>query len=151
MDLAENFNKFWTILVNCFFRLLYHQFSFMYDWIAAIVSGGKWIEWVMESRNFIIGEPILEIGFGPGHLQQYYLQNRNQIFGLDESSFMCRLAKKRLQRKELNTQNSGLCRGIAQQLPYADHSFSTVVMTFPTQYALDEETIGECWRVLRSE
>lgn len=148
MVLTDMIVRIWAGLINGFFQLLYHQFSFMYDWVAALVSGGKWKRWVIESRQFIRGEPILEIGFGPGHLQQYFLSRGKQIFGLDESRFMCRSAKKRLQKSNPNRRQSGLCRGIAQALPFANNSFSTIVMTFPAHYALDEKTIEESQRVL---
>jgi len=151
MNFTDLFMNFWGGLIRWFFQLLYHQFSFAYDWVAAWVSGGKWKEWVYESGKFFNDEPILEIGFGPGHLQKEYLLKGKHIFGLDESRFMCHLARKRLEKLNLAGKQSSLCRGIAQYLPFAGDSFSTILMTFPTQYALDERTIGECWRVLRSQ
>ncbi len=145
------FVKIWNRLINWGFQFLYHQFAFMYDWVAALVSGGRWKEWVLTSSQYINDEPILEIGFGTGHLQQQFLLKGKKIIGLDESRFMCSLVTKRLKKMNKTGAPAGLCRGIAQSLPFANNSFSTIVMTFPTQYALDERTIRECWRVLRSQ
>ena len=41
-------------------------------------------------------------------------------------------------------------RGVAQHLPYADESFSSIISTFPTEYIFDSETLSEIKRCLRS-
>src|SRR5512138_2530133 len=93
-------------LLRFFFRLLYHQFAFTYDLVAATVSFNRWKDWVMSVIPFIEGDRILEIGHGPGHLQRVLLtlrhgsgQDRNLIVvGIDESAQMSRLAKRNLTR-----------------------------------------------------
>ncbi len=52
------------------FHLLYHEFAFLYDSVAAIVSLGLWGEWVSTIIPFLDEKPILEIGFGTGILQK---------------------------------------------------------------------------------
>lgn len=141
--------KIWNRLLPWLFHLLYHQFAFAYDWVAALVSGGKWKDYVLESAQFISDDPILELGFGPGYLQEFFISQGKQIFGVDESRFMNQRTRKRLLKSGFTIHQLGLCRGIAQNLPFRCESFSTIVATFPTPYALDIRTIEECWRVLQ--
>jgi SAM-dependent methyltransferase len=42
------------------------------------------------------------------------------------------------------------CRARAQSLPFTDAYFDSVVSTFPSDYILENETIRELYRVLRS-
>ena len=130
-----------------FFKLLYHQFAWTYDWVASIVSLGDWQNWVQSVLPYLIGPRTLEIGFGPGHLQAKLLQKGISVFGLDESPQMTRIAFRRINRLG-KCQN--LVRGIAQTLPYADESFHQVVMTFPADFILDQLTYREIHRVLVS-
>jgi len=124
------------------FRLLYHPFAFTYDLVAATVSFGRWKNWILEVLPFIEGTRILEIGHGPGHLQRILLSRGLTAVGLDESAQMGRLAKR-------NTDDSArLTRGLAQQLPFSDSTFDTVVSTFPSEYIFDPVTLTEANRVL---
>ena len=141
--------KIWNRLLPWLFHLLYHQFAFAYDWVAALVSGGMWKDYVLESAQFISDDPILELGFGPGYLQEFFISQGKQIVGVDESRFMNQRTRKRLLKSGFTIHQLGLCRGIAQNLPFRSESFSTIVATFPTPYALDIRTIEECWRVLQ--
>ncbi|MCX7975913.1 MAG: class I SAM-dependent methyltransferase [Bellilinea sp.] len=149
MGLTRKFSQILFRLLVWFFHLLYHQLAFLYDWVANIVSNGKWKHWIYESTNFVEEQPILELGFGPGHLQKYLLEKGMSVFGLDESRYMSRLAMQRLRRSTQVGIKMGLCRGIAQNLPFKNETFSTIVATFPTTYIMDSATIQECWRVLR--
>ena len=146
-------------LLRFFFRLLYHQFAFTYDLVAATVSLGRWKDWVLSVVPFIEGNRVLEIGHGPGHLQRVLLSRGLFSIGLDESPQMGRLAKHNLKRFLQNTvranpeANSGyaqirLTRGIAQHLPFPNESFDTLVATFPSEYIFDPKTLAEAQRVL---
>ena len=145
-------------ILRFFFRLLYHQFAFTYDLVAATVSLGRWKAWVLSVLPFIQGTRILEIGHGPGHLQHALLDRNLLAFGIDESSQMGRLAKSKLARslrtriKGSNHQNvytqANLTRGISQYLPFASESFDTLVSTFPSEYIFDSRTLAETQRVL---
>jgi ubiquinone/menaquinone biosynthesis C-methylase UbiE len=143
-----------------FFRLLYHQFAFAYDLVAATVSFNRWKDWVMSVIPFIEGKRILEIGHGPGHLQRVLLSRNLVAIGIDESAQMGRLAKRNLARAFARSQSSkpanqllaytqiNLTRGIAQQLPFPDEAFDTVVATFPAEYITDPDTLSEVKRCL---
>lgn len=130
------------IFLRFFFRLLYHPFAFTYDLIAATVSFGRWKDWILEVLPFIEGTRILELGHGPGHLQRVLLSRKLIAVGLDESPQMGRLAKRKTRG------SARLTRGLAQQLPFPDSAFDTVVSTFPSEYIFDPVTLTEAHRVL---
>jgi ubiquinone/menaquinone biosynthesis C-methylase UbiE len=152
-------------LLRFFFRLLYHQFAFTYDLVAASVSFNRWKSWVMSVIPFIEGTRILEVGHGPGHLQRI-LRGRNLIaVGIDESAQMGHLAKRNLRRgivsnlatpslspNSLPPRNAytqiNLTRGLAQALPFPEEAFDTIVATFPTEYITDPATLAEVKRCL---
>ena len=146
-------------LLRFFFRLLYHQFAFTYDLVAATVSMGRWKDWVLSVLPFIEGNRILEIGHGPGHLQRALLDHNMLAFGIDESPQMGRLAKHNLMRffrsKAAGPRSPvsdytqiNLTRGISQHLPFPPESFDTLVATFPAEYIFDPRTLVEAQRVL---
>lgn len=149
-------------LLRFFFRLLYHQFAFAYDLVAATVSMGRWKDWVLSVVPFIEGERVLEIGHGPGHLQRFLLSRNLSAIGLDASPQMGRLARHNLTRffsPKINNSASSpqdsayaqisLTRGIAQRLPFPNESFDTLVATFPAEYIFDPQTLAEAQRVLK--
>jgi ubiquinone/menaquinone biosynthesis C-methylase UbiE len=149
-------------ILRVFFRLLYHQFAFTYDLVAATVSFNRWKDWVMSVIPFIEGKRVLEIGHGPGHLQRILLSRNLVTVGIDESAQMGHLAKRNLTRfsdsgtnnlSKVNDQHLAyaqinLTRGIAQQLPFPKESFDTIVATFPTEYITDPYTLAEVKRCL---
>jgi len=178
-------------ILRLFFHLLYHQFAFTYDLVAAVVSLNRWKDWVLNVIPFIEGVRVLEIGYGPGHLQRSLLtlrhvaprpigqshsqdtalrhgsgQVRNLVaVGIDESAQMGQLAKRNLRRRgffhsQTNSSQqpdsprssaytqASLTRGIAQQLPFPNESFDTIVATFPAKYIFDPATLAEVWRTL---
>ena len=104
----------------------------------------------------IEGNRILEIGHGPGHLQRALLGQKQFVVGIDESAQMGRLARrnptryssKSDPRHEIVYAQINLTRGIAQQLPFSNESFDTVVATFPTEYITDPDTLSEVKRCL---
>ena len=132
-------------LLRPFFYLLYHQFAWTYDFVAACVSLGHWKAWVLGTLPYIKGQSVLEVGHGPGHLQLALNEAGYQVYGLDESRFMSRLASSRLKKKQYPLR---LSRGYAQDLPFAHDSFDSLVSTFPTEYIFDPQTLAEVHRVL---
>ncbi len=134
--------------MTLFFRLLYHPLAWSYDLVAATVSLGRWKGWVKESLSLLAGPRVLELGFGPGHMQTYLEKAGFSPFGLDESRQMVRQARQRLARLG---QNPRLARGVAQRLPFAGESFDSVIATFPTPYITHPETLNEIQRVLAPE
>ena len=145
-------------LLNFFYRHLYHGLAFAYDAVAVLVSFGQWVEWTKATLPFIEGTRLLELGHGPGHLQRLLLdraetvQSRetldSAIFGLDESSQMGRLARRRLVRA--GHAHPNLTRGLGQSLPFPADAFDSIVATFPAEYIFEAQTASEARRVLRN-
>jgi len=129
-------------LMRFFFNLLYHPFAFTYDLVAATVSFGHWKEWGQTVLPFIKGTRILELGHGPGHLQRTLLDLKLDSVAIDESAQMGTLAKRRIGSP------GKLTRALAQQLPFQNKSFDTVVATFPTEYIFNMDTLSEIKRCL---
>ncbi len=133
-------------LLQVFFRLLYHPFAFAYDLVAAIVSFGRWQEWILEVVPFVHGTLTLELGHGPGHLHRFLLRRGLTAVAMDESAPMSRLARRRLSK--LHVAPFHLVRGLAQTLPFRDGAFETVIATFPAEYITDSRTLSEVRRCL---
>jgi ubiquinone/menaquinone biosynthesis C-methylase UbiE len=131
-------------LLRLVYRLLYHQFAWSYDLVAAVVSLGRWQDWVRAVLPRLRGR-VLELGYGPGHLQAAMHAAGLQPAGLDESRAMAHQASRRIRKMGLLPR---LVRGYAQALPYPAGSFDTVVATFPSEYIFDLLTLGEVRRVL---
>jgi ubiquinone/menaquinone biosynthesis C-methylase UbiE len=131
-------------LLRPFYYLLYHQFAWSYDFIAALVSLGRWQNWVNSTIPFLEGH-ILEIGYGPGHMQQILTEKNFSVFGLDESRQMAKQTSRRLRKNRIAP---NILRGYAQHIPFANESFHSVVATFPSEYIFDPETLLEIRRVL---
>lgn len=152
-------------LLRFFFHLLYHQFAFTYDLVAATVSFNRWKNWVVSVIPFMEGNRILEMGHGPGHLQRILRSRGLVTVGIDESAQMGRLARRNLRRETYSQlpnppsqQNPALhdnayaqinlTRGLAQALPFANEAFDTIVATFPTEYITDPATLAEVKRCI---
>lgn len=135
MNLIQRFMRF-------FFHLLYHPFAFTYDLVAAAISFGNWKDWVYSILPFIKGTRILELGHGPGHLQRLLLDRGLGPVAIDESTQMGKIAKRRLGSSQK------LSRALAQQIPFAEKSFDTIIATFPTEYIFKPQTLSEVQRCL---
>ena len=131
--------------MRIFFHLLYHQFAWSYDFVAAAVSLGQWNEWVRTTLPYLDGPRVLELGCGPGHLQSALSSRGISAFGADASPQMARLARYRLLK---NGQSYQLSNAYAQDLPYPNHHFDQVVATFPTNYIFEKDALAEIRRVL---
>lgn len=122
------------------YHLLYHPFAWAYDFVAALVSWGYWQKWVRITLDFLEGPRVLEIGFGPGHLQRWLTEGGIGAFGVDTSPKMAQRAQK---------QAHNLSLAFSQALPYPDSQFDQVVSTFPSNTILHTSTYQEAWRVLK--
>ena len=131
--------------LSVFFHALYHPFAWSYDWVAAIVSLGRWKAWVLSVLPDLPGPRVLEIGHGPGHLQIALTHLSVTVFGIDESRQMGRISQRRLRRRGIG---GLLVNGLAQSLPYHDACFNQVVATFPAPFIIDKHTLEEIYRVL---
>ena len=137
--------RIFSSALKIFFNLLYHQFSWMYDWIADLVSVGLWKEWVQAVIPYLEGKKVLEIGCGPGHLLAALSTGGGSIFGLDVSQQMLRQANRNI---SLSPRNKNLVLAASQNLPLVDRCFPAIVATFPSNYILDPKTLDGIWRVL---
>ncbi len=132
-------------LLGWCFNLLYHPLAGCYDLVAALVSCGQWQRWAGSALPYLSGPRVLELGYGPGHLQQALAQKGLQVFGIDASRPMSRLAANRLRRTGLPIR---LSVGYAQMACFPPETFEQVVATFPSNYILDPACLAEIWRLL---
>ena len=137
--------------LQLFFHLLYRPFAWSYDFVAWVVSGGQWQNWTASALPYVHGPQVLELGFGPGHLQIRLRQVGLIAFGLDASPNMVAQAGRRLQQAGLRDAAGGLVRGLAEALPFPTASFDTVLSTFPSEYIARSQTLAEIRRVLRAD
>jgi len=135
-------------ILEVFFELLYSQFAWGYDLVSQVVSLGLWKSWIFSTLPFLHGNKILEIGHGPGHLQIAISKQNIDVYGLDSSMYMGRLANK-------NLINSGFSRKLVQAysqfIPFPDESFDKIVSTFPSDFIYHDFTLQELFRVLRQD
>ena len=141
---TKNPMRLFLSLFRLFFHLLYHELAWTYDLVAATVSLGRWRGWVMSALPHLDGR-VLEIGFGPGHLQMALNARGQPAFGLDESRQMSRQARRRLRKEGFPIR---LTQGYAQSLPFRSNSFDTLAATFPSEYIFEAQTLEEIRRVL---
>ncbi len=127
-------------------RRLYNEFAWSYDLAAWIVSAGRWDRWRRMALDYVESWPVLEVGFGTGHLLAAMAERGWPAVGIDLSPAMQRQAAATLRRRGLHTPR---LRGRAQQLPLAQASFGSVVATFPAEYIVDPASLAEFRRVLR--
>lgn len=138
-------SRVFNAILRIFFHLLYHQFAWSYDWVANLVSIGRWQTWVYSVIPYLDGRRVLELGCGPGHLLGKYASMGGQIYGLDASPQMLRQARRNLSESNHRT---NLVQSSAVDLPFSKNSFPVIVATFPTNYIFDVETLEQAWRVL---
>ena len=138
------------LFLRFFFWHFYHRFAWTYDFVADVVSIGRWKDWVQCAIPFVRGGSVLEMGYGPGHLQIYLREQTGAwVAGLDESAEMARLAQAGLRSSGYG--DTALTRGIGQALPFAAGAFDTIVATFPTEYIFEPPALQEVKRVLKSD
>lgn len=138
----------WPRLIAFGFRLLYHELAWLYDPVSWVVSLGRWRRWQRSIWPYLpAAGRLLEVGFGPGHLLADLAEAGYEPVGLDLSPAMLRQARRNLRRRKTPIP---LCRGRAQALPFAPHTFDAVVITFPTPFVYDPAWIAQLARVLKN-
>lgn len=131
-----------------FFNLLYHPFAWAYDFVAWIVSGGQWQNWVRSTLPLILGERVLELGSGTGVLISALTSAGYSSFAMDESRQFLNVIRHKFRSSSAGI-STRLVRARAETLPFDRHSFDTIVATFPSEYILRSDTLASCRRVLR--
>lgn len=141
----------WWKFIRFAFRLLYHEMAFTYDAVSYTVSLGQWRTWQRTALDFL-PDPnsglILEIAHGTGNLQLDLHSAGYDSIAYDFSAQMGHIASAKLKR---HTINGIFTRGRAQELPFADNSFSAILTTFPTNFIIQPETLNETYRVLTDD
>lgn len=135
------FQLFWKRLIRFGFRLLYNEMAWSYDAVSWLVSFGSWREWQKSALSFVTGERILEVGHGPGHLLAALESDGRRPVGLDLSSSMGRLAKRRAA--------APLVQGRVEALPFRGASFDAALSTFPTDYIVSPEALSAVYQALK--
>ncbi len=130
------------ILLQYLFTLLYTRFARAYDFVAWVASAGHWYRWVRTSLPYMEDGKVLELGCGRGFLLHEISLKGFPVVGVDYSEAMCRLARAQSLQP--------VVRADGRILPFPDHSFQTVVTTFPAPYIVEEITQREIARVLKS-
>jgi len=123
------------------FSRLYNQFAWAYDRVSYLISRGEWHRWQQAALSHLQGPRILEIGSGTGDLLSDMKSQGYLCYGVELSPSMLRIAK----RKGVK---APLCRARAQDMPFQDEVFDSLVSTFPSSFILDPRAQREMVRVL---
>ena len=125
---------------------LYHECAWAYDPVSWLVSLGHWSSWRRTALDHVIGHRILEVGFGTGELLTELAHRRQQVVGLEPSPAMHNITAHKMRRCHRGVPR---VRGVAQQMPFVNGVFDSIISTFPTGYILDPATLREVARLLR--
>jgi ubiquinone/menaquinone biosynthesis C-methylase UbiE len=128
-----------------FFRELYTHLAWAYDAVAVVVSLGEWFHWQQVAYHSRITEPVLEIGFGTGHVQTDLAARGWAPVGIDRSAQMTRISRRRIAGQGSVPR---LVQADAKALPFAAGVFQSALSTFPSEYLFDPVTLEEARRVL---
>ena len=128
------------------YRRLYDELAWAYDGVARVVSGGRWRDWQRAVYPYLADGPVLEIGPGPGHLLGEMLVRGYDAYGLERSRAMLSQARRLL--AGLGHGGRLVC-GDALSPPFAAETFSTVLLTFPSEYVSAPRFLKEAARILR--
>ena len=125
---------------------LYGRFAPIYDVVSPALSLGRWQAWQGRVLPHAQGR-VLDVGCGTGVLLER-LADRGAPVGLDLSPGMLARARRRQARRGFATP---LVCGDAQDLPFRDGVFDSVVSTFAVNAVPDLEcALREMLRVLRA-
>ncbi|NWG18786.1 MAG: class I SAM-dependent methyltransferase [Chloroflexi bacterium] len=139
-------SRAYSRLIRWAFERFYHEFAWTYDVVAALVSAGRWRDWVLTSVAFAHGR-TLELGCGTGYVQLALARRHSGApVGLDRSASMLRLTQRRLARAGVQ---APLVRADARALPFSAASLDSIIATFPSEYITADATVAEIRRVLR--
>jgi ubiquinone/menaquinone biosynthesis C-methylase UbiE len=144
--LEKGWQTWWRRLVLWGFHLLYNQMAWSYDLVSWLVSLGQWRDWQGAGVAFLMGQDVLELAHGPGHMLVALKSADFHITGFDLSPSMSRMAQRRLRKAGLDVP---LVRGRAETLPFASAVFDSILATFPAQFIVMPETLAALYRALR--
>ncbi|HAJ32203.1 MAG TPA: 2-heptaprenyl-1,4-naphthoquinone methyltransferase [Candidatus Atribacteria bacterium] len=109
----------------------YDKISRFYDYFAGVFEK-KYRSMALERLDIKRGETVLEIGFGTGHCLKRMAESVGEdgrVYGIDISSGMLEVSKRRLEEAELLDRVKLYC-GDALKMSYEDNEFDAVFMSF---------------------
>jgi len=112
-------------------KRFYDRISRVYDYLT-VAFERKYAERAVERLSVEEGETVLEIGFGTGHCLKRMAESvgeTGKVYGVDISSGMLEVTRKRLDKAELMDRVKLYC-GDAASLPYSDNTFDAAFMSF---------------------
>jgi ubiquinone/menaquinone biosynthesis C-methylase UbiE len=130
------------------FRLLYNQMAWSYDAISWAVSLGRWRNWGRAAFPYLTGPRVLEVAFGTGDILLDLCAAGFTAYGIDLSPYMIPIARRKLRRAGIS---APIIRGAAQALPFVDHFFDSVILTFPPPFIHEQQVSDELARVMRPD
>lgn len=140
----------WWRLVRFGFRLLYNEMAWTYDLVSWVVSLNRWRAWQRTALPHLGAAPgsrVLELAHGTANLQLDMRAAGLEPVGLDVSSAMGRIARRKLHAAGID--EPPLVRANARALPFGAAHFDAIVSTFPTEFIIHPDTLREAARVLR--
>ncbi len=140
----------WWRLVRFGFRLLYNEMAWTYDLVSWVVSLNRWRAWQRTTLPHLGAAPgsrVLELAHGTANLQLDMRAAGLEPVGLDVSSAMGRIARRKLHAAGID--EPPLVRANARALPFGAAHFDAIVSTFPTEFIIHPDTLREAARVLR--
>jgi ubiquinone/menaquinone biosynthesis C-methylase UbiE len=135
----------WCQFLRFSFWLLYNPLAWAYDWVSELVSLGHWRKWQGEALAELCGNRVLELAFGTGNLLLDAHEAGYHPTGIDLSPAMIRITQRKLRNHQTQLP---LVRARAQDLPFAQASFDSVLCTFPAAFLTTHDTLDEIARVL---
>ena len=120
----------------------------LYRFASTVPFAGQWRVWQRLVLPRLHGHDVLELGCGLGDLLADMLSEGYDCRAIEHSPQMVAAARDTLRKRKVG-QPAWVIQGSAQNLPFPDSIFDTVVSTFPSDYISDPNTIAEIARVLR--
>lgn len=119
---------------------LYHEAAFAYDWVAWLVSAGRWRAWTERAGRGLRGR-VAEVGPGTGYLLARMREAGTAAVALELSPAMAARAGA--------GSPGAVARGDARSLPFRTQSLDALLVTFPAPFVRDPAFWREAARVLR--
>jgi SAM-dependent methyltransferase len=131
------------------FETLYKN-EYLYRFASTVPFAGQWRVWQRLVLPRLQGHDVLELGCGLGDLLVDMIKAGYNCRAVEHSPQMVQAARNTLQHHQVGDK-TWVIQGVAQQIPFSDASFDSVVSTFPSEYIYDPDTIAEVERVLRPD
>ena len=127
---------------------LYHQFAWAYEVVARLVSFGNWSDWRRDALEYLGSGKVLEIGFGTGALLSEMTNLGYEVFGLEQSPQMLKVAQRKFR---MEGRSLKVVQAKTQAVPFSDCTFENIISTFPSNYIYHDETLWELARVAKPD